>query len=109
MIQDIQTSDEFSFDVINKDGFVLVDFFADWCRPCKMMAPVLEAADQELGDRISFRRVNVDELEEVAQKYDLLGIPTFILFKDGEEKQRIIGYQTRENFLQSLRDAAGQD
>ena len=84
---------------------VLVDFWATWCGPCRMMAPVLEAADSVLGDRIAFHKVDVDEMQELAGDLDIMSIPTIILFKDGEEVNRFIGAMSQEEFIQQVENS----
>ena len=71
-------------------GTVLVDFYADWCGPCKMMAPIVEALSEELSD-VKVCHINIDENIDIAQKYRVMSIPTFIAFKGGEESGRQIG------------------
>lgn len=89
MIKNIKDS-EFNSEVTKKDGTVLVDFYADWCGPCKMMAPIVEALSEELSD-VKVCHINIDENIDIAQKYRVMSIPTFIAFKGGEESGRQIG------------------
>ena len=78
-----------------KDGVVLVDFFATWCGPCRMMASVLEQADKELKN-VKIIKVDVDESEDLAREYGVMSIPTIILFKDGKEIDSHIGLMSME-------------
>ena len=82
--------DNFEEEVLKSDKKVLVDFWADWCGPCKMMAPIVEALSEELSD-VKVCHINIDENIDIAQKYRVMSIPTFIAFKGGEESGRQIG------------------
>ncbi|MGP4071347.1 thioredoxin [Piscibacillus sp. B03] len=85
------------------DGLVLVDFWAAWCGPCKMIAPVLEELDAEMSDQVKIVKLDVDENQETAQKYGVMSIPTLILFKDGEKVDQTMGFQPKdalEQFVQ---------
>ena len=85
------TQDDFDDTVLNASVPVLVDFYADWCGPCKMVAPLLdELADQHIG-KILVAKVDTDRAPEIAAKYDIRSIPTLILFRDGAEIERSIG------------------
>ena len=79
------------FNEITKNGTTLVDFFADWCGPCKMLGPVLEKVSEQYND-IEFVKVNVDENMDLAQQYGIMSIPTVYLFKDGEVVNKMQGY-----------------
>lgn len=85
------TSADFEKEVLQSDKPVLVDFFADWCGPCKMMAPVVEQLAEELEGKAKVGKLNIDENMDIAEKYRVMNIPTFLIFKDGQEKERIVG------------------
>ncbi len=79
-----------TFDETIKNGTVLVDFWADWCGPCRMLAPVLDELAEKLGDRAVFAKVNVDEERELAMRFGVSSIPTVIVFKDGVQKANAV-------------------
>lgn len=85
-----------NFDAETGSGVVLVDFWAPWCGPCKMIAPVLEELDAELGDKAKIVKVNVDENQETASKYGVMSIPTLYVLKDGEVVDKTVGFQPKE-------------
>lgn len=87
---------------INKNKKVVIDFHADWCAPCLMMAPVIEEISKKLKD-IKFARIDVDSERELAQKFSIMSIPCFIVFKDGKELDRIIGGMHKTVFEERLR------
>jgi thioredoxin 1 len=91
-----------TFAVETKEGVVLVDFWAPWCGPCRMIAPVLEEVDQEMGDKVKVVKVNVDENQETAAKYGIMSIPTLLVFKNGEAVDQVVGYQPKEVLVQLL-------
>lgn len=77
----------------------LIDFYADWCPPCKMMAPIIKELEKEYEGKIAFEEVNVDRENERASRYGVLSIPTFVLEKDGQEVERLIGARPKEEFI----------
>ncbi len=83
---------------------VLVDFWAEWCGPCKMIAPILEEIADEQGESLKIAKLNVDEAQDIARRFEVMSIPTMILFKDGEEAKRIIGAKPKQALLDDLAD-----
>lgn len=92
------TAENFEQEVLKSDKPVLVDFYADWCGPCKMMAPVIEQISNEETD-IKVGKINIDENIEIAQKYKVMSIPMFIAFKNGEVAAKTLGAQPKEEVL----------
>ena len=91
------TEEEFNEIINNSHKVVVVDFFAEWCMPCLMLAPIIdELAEQENLKEVKFTKVNVDDNQELAQKYNVSSIPCLIIFKEGKEVDRIIGTQSGE-------------
>jgi thioredoxin len=98
----VVTDDSFDTDVLKSDKPVLVDYWAEWCGPCKMVAPVLEAIAAEHGDKLAIVKLNVDENPEVARKYGILNIPTLGVFKDGEVVKELVGARSKSALLREL-------
>jgi len=88
--------DEAVFDQAVSSGLVVVDFWAPWCGPCRMMTPVVEELSGEYGTKVSFCKLNVDEYSAPAVRYQVMSIPTFLVFKDGRLVDRIIGALPKE-------------
>ena len=86
-----------------KNGVVLVDFWADWCMPCKMMAPILNEVAVATDGTATIYKLNVDEQQQVAAQYGIRSIPTMILFKDGKEVERIVGVKSKEAVIASIK------
>ena len=87
---------DFETDVLGSEKPVLVDFWAEWCRPCRIIAPAVEAVAEEYDGKAGFFKMNVDENMSVPQRYGIRGIPTLILFKGGQEQERIVGAVSRD-------------
>ncbi|QJU58693.1 thioredoxin TrxA [Sphingomonas sp. AP4-R1] len=85
------TDTSFESDVLKADGPVLVDFWAEWCGPCRMIGPALEELSDELGEKVTITKINIDENPETPGKYGVRGIPTMILFKDGAPAATKVG------------------
>lgn len=92
----------FEEEVINSQIPVLVDFWADWCGPCKMIAPTLEDLAKNYGNKLKVVKLNVDENREVPAKYGIMSIPTLLLFKGGEVKETIIGALPKNQIIQAV-------
>lgn len=88
--------DEFEKEVINEEGVVVVDFFATWCGPCKMLAPVFESVSEELNDA-KFVKVDIDESLELAQKFGISTVPTMMIFKDGKVVDTLVGFMPKDS------------
>ncbi|ARK31657.1 thioredoxin [Halalkalibacter krulwichiae] len=84
------------------EGVVLADFWAPWCGPCKMIAPVLEELDAEMGDKVKIAKIDVDENQETAGKYSVMSIPTLLVFKDGNVVDQVVGFQPKEALAELL-------
>ena len=93
------TKDNFEAEVLKADKPVLVDFWASWCGPCRMLAPVLEEIDKEYGNKVKVCKVNVDEEPELADKYGISAIPMVYLFKNGVPVRSSMGYKKKEELL----------
>jgi thioredoxin 1 len=98
------TDETFEADVLKNDKPVLVDYWAEWCGPCKMVAPVLEAIAEEHGDKLDIVKLNVDDNPVVTQKYGILNIPTLGVFKDGEVVKELVGARSKSALLRELTD-----
>ncbi|MGN7388240.1 thioredoxin [Sporosarcina sp. SAFN-015] len=85
-----------------KDGLVLVDFWATWCGPCKMIAPVLEELDGDLNGKAKIVKVDVDENQATAGEFGIMSIPTLVLFKDGEIVDKVVGFQPKEQLAELI-------
>lgn len=87
----IKSLNQSNFNSSIKTGLVLVDFYADWCGPCKMVSPIVDELSEQMND-IKFRKVNVDEENNLAMRYNVRSIPTLVIFKDGQEVDRMVGF-----------------
>jgi len=94
----------FESEVLKSDKPVLVDFWAEWCGPCKALAPLLDEIAGEVGADAKVVKVNVDEAGELAQQYGIRGIPTLIFFQGGEVKSTLVGNQPKAEILKNLKD-----
>lgn len=97
--------DNFDSEVVKSDVPVLVDFWAPWCGPCKMIGPIIEELAGEFGDKVKIGKVNVDNNQDLAAKFGIRGIPTVMLFKGGESVNSFVGVRPKEDLAAALNDA----
>jgi thioredoxin 1 len=88
--------------IIQSDKPVLIDFFATWCGPCKMLSPILREVKESLGDRVSIIKIDVDKNQQVASQYQVRGVPTMILFQNGKQLWRQSGVLTKEEIIKTI-------
>lgn len=93
----------FEEEVLKAKGKVLVDFYADWCGPCRMMAPVIEEIEKEVGENVKVGKINVDSNQELAIKYDVMSIPTIMVFENGKTIKTFIGVTDKTELLDVLK------
>lgn len=96
------TSENFENEVLNSELPVLVDFFATWCGPCKMMSPIVEQIEKEMEGKVKVYKVDIDEEQDLAIKYGIMSIPTFIVFKEGKVSKMAVGMRDKEELLNML-------
>ncbi len=96
------TQSNFAEEIATSDKPVLVDFWAEWCGPCKMLAPILDEVAGENSDKITVAKVNVDENPDLARQFDIMSIPTLIVFKDGQPAHRFQGASGKAGLLENL-------
>lgn len=104
----LTTDKTFKDDVESFSGVVLVDFFAEWCGPCKMLSPIIEelTKDYEKDDTVKVLKVNIDENAETAKKYNVVSIPTLIIFKSGVKVKELVGVQSKEALAEAIAEAS---
>jgi thioredoxin 1 len=98
------TDETFETEVLQSGKTVLVDYWAEWCGPCKMIAPILDAIAEEHGDKLDIVKLNVDENPQVTQKYNILNIPTLGVFSGGQVVKELVGARSKSALLRELAD-----
>ena len=96
------TSENFEQEVINADKMVVVDFYADWCGPCKMMAPIIEEIAKELEGKAKVGKINIDDNQNLAVEYQVISIPTIAIFKQGKVIQSFVGVTDKQEILDAV-------
>lgn len=96
------TNDNFENEVVKSKLPVLVDFWAEWCGPCRAIAPVIDEISNEMGSKLKVAKVNVDEAQELAAQFNIMSIPTLLVFKDGKPVEQIIGAMSKDQLVQRI-------
>ena len=105
----VVTDDTFDKEVLGSKGPVVVDFWAPWCGPCRLVAPVVEELAQEMESQVSFAKLNVDENPRTPPRYSIHSIPTLILFKAGKPAKQFVGYKAKAELRKNLEEALGPE
>lgn len=101
MVTEINANN-FDSEVVNNTGITVVDFFADWCGPCRKMGPLLEEVEKELASNVKFTKINTDNNIEMAKKYQVSGLPTLMIFKNGEPAERMVGLMPKSSIITNI-------
>jgi len=101
-VLNISGQNDFDDKIQNADKPALVDFWAPWCGPCKMVAPELEAVSLEYEGKAIVAKVNIDEQQQLADRYNVMSIPTMLIIKDGKEVERFVGYRPRKDLMNAI-------
>lgn len=101
MVQEVNVNN-FQAEVINNDKVTVVDFFADWCGPCRKLSPIMDEIEQELEGKAKFTKINTDNNIELAQNYQISGIPTLLVFKNGELVERMVGLMPKSSIITNI-------
>ena len=101
MVKEVDLN-SFQSEVISSDKVTVVDFFADWCGPCRKLSPILEEVEQELSANVKFAKINTDENIAAAQQYQVSGLPTMLVFKNGEVVERMVGLMPKSSIITNI-------
>lgn len=95
---------DFESEVLNSEGKVIVDFYADWCGPCKMMAPIMEKVSEELLGKAKVVKMNIDENMDIAEKYEIMSIPTLMIFEKGQPIKTFVGLTDKQEIINAVNE-----
>lgn len=101
-MSEVVTSADFQAKVLEAEGPVLVDFFAVWCGPCKMLAPALEEVEREVAGRAKVYKLDIDQSPDIARRYSVMSVPTLMVFEGGQVKRQAVGVQPKQSILAML-------
>jgi thioredoxin 1 len=101
MVLEINT-ETFNNEVLAQNGLVVVDFFANWCGPCRKLGPILEEVEGELNQKVKFAKINTDDNIEMAKQYQVSGLPTLLVFKNGEPVERLVGLMPKSSIITNI-------
>jgi thioredoxin 1 len=101
MVKEIDIS-SFKSEVVNSNELTIVDFFANWCGPCRKLSPILEEVEHELAGRVKFTKINTDENIDAAREYQVSGLPTLLVFKDGQVVERMVGLMPKSSIITNI-------
>lgn len=107
MANQIKHLDDSNFDETIQNGVTLVDFYADWCGPCRMIAPIIEEIANEMSGKIVVAKLDIESAQNTTAKLNVTSIPTIIIFKGGEEVNRVVGVRDKESLLGIIKEVAG--
>jgi len=101
MVQQIDVNN-FNAEVLNSGKITIVDFYADWCGPCRKLSPIMDEIEQELSDKVKFTKINTDENIDAAREYQVSGLPTLLMFKDGQVVERMVGLMPKNSIITNI-------
>lgn len=96
------TSENFEEEVVKSDKTVLIDFWATWCGPCRMLSPIIDEIAEEVNEDVKVGKVNVDEEQDLAMEFGVMSIPTLVIMKNGKEIRRMVGVQEKQTILDAI-------
>ena len=100
------TSENYEEEVLKSDKLVLIDFYADWCGPCRMMSPIIDEIAEEMADKIKVGKINVDENQDLAMEYEVMSIPTIIILEIGNVKNTFVGVRDKNEIKAAIGDGS---
>lgn len=100
------TSENYEEEVLKSDKTVLIDFYADWCGPCRMMSPIMDEIAEEMSDKIKVGKINVDENQDLAMEYGVMSIPTIVIIKNGKVEKTFVGVRDKSEILGAIGDGS---